>query len=177
MNRQVYIKCDQIARMIVKGMPKTRIALEMGMSYDGLVRITREPEYLKIEEDVRNVVVGKMDARLARRAEMNDDVEEAVPEAMKVLLDAVTKKRDLRAALEVLDRDPQRQFAKAKTVTLGPNGVGVTGGLASDALASAVKDADLTHTILKNSPPPMSPQTTMDSGPIPGQRPKSEAEA
>jgi hypothetical protein len=159
--------------MIVKGMPKTRIAIEMGMSYDGLVRITREPEYLKIEEDVRNMVVGKMDARLAKRAEMSDEVEEAVPEAMKVLLDAVTKKRDLRAALEVLDRDPQRQFAKSKSVTLGPSGVGVTSGLSPDALASAVKDADLTHTILKNTPPPL--QTQQTSSQMPPDTAKAEA--
>lgn len=149
MIRQVYIKCDQIARMIVKGMSKTRIALEMGMSYDGLVRITRDPEYLKIEESVRSTVVGKMDARLAKRAEMSDDVEEAVPEALQVLLDAVTKKRDLKAALEVLDRDPQRQFAKSKTAAAQPTPA--TSGLPTEALAAAVKDADITHSMITNT--------------------------
>ena len=125
MNRQVYIKAEQIARMIVKGIPITRIAIEMGMSYDGLIRITRQPEYLSIEDSVRQDVTAKMDQRLAKRAEMDlkreaieEDLEEAVPEAMRVLLDSVTKKRDLRAALEILDRDPQRQFAKgARPVT------------------------------------------------------------
>jgi len=33
MNRQVEIKAEQIARMIVKGIPATRVAVEMGMSY------------------------------------------------------------------------------------------------------------------------------------------------
>lgn len=156
MNRQVEIKCDQIARMVVKGMPKTRIAIEMGMSYDGLIRITRCPEYLQIEEQVRNAVVGKMDQRLAKRAAMDTDMEDHVPEAMKVLLEAVTKKRDLRAALEVLDRDPKKQFAKSRPdQAINPLAPGA--GIASDALASAVKDADLTHTLLKNA------QTASDS--------------
>lgn len=147
MNRQVHIKCDQIARMVIKGMPKTRIAIEMGMSYDGLQRITREPEYLKIEEEVRGVVVGKMDARLAKRAEMSTEMEDHVPEAMKVLLEAVTKKRDLRAALEILDRDPKKQFAKTSQNTQQST----VPGLPTETLTAAVKDADLTHTLLKNA--------------------------
>lgn len=157
MNRQVYIKCDQIARMIVKGMPKTRIAIEMGMSYDGLVRITRCPEYLTIEEDVRNAVVGKMDARLAKRASMETEVEDTVPEALRVLIDHVNKKRDLRAALEVLDRDPQRQFAKnATTKPVNPLTAGTP--INGDVLSQAVKDADITHTLLQNA----KPQTSTD---------------
>lgn len=154
MNRQVEIKCDQIARMIVKGMTKSRIALEMGMSYDGLNRITRCPEYLLIEENVRAAVVGKMDQRLAQRAAMSTEMEDHVPEAMKVLLEAVTKKRDLRAALEILDRDPKKQFAKTsrtEATLTNPNA-----SIASDTLAQAVKDADITHTLLKNA----QPQTT-----------------
>jgi hypothetical protein len=150
MNRQVEIKCDQIARMVVKGMPKTRIAIEMGMSYDGLVRITRCPEYLVIEESVRNAVVGKMDQRLAKRAAMEVEVEDHVPEAMRVLLDAVTKKRDLRAALEVLDRDPRRQFAKQRgDAPINPLQPGVA--VASEALATAVREADITHKLITNN--------------------------
>ena len=45
----------------------------MGMSYEGLIRITRCQEYLQIEERLRNAVVGKMDARLAKRAQMETD--------------------------------------------------------------------------------------------------------
>ncbi len=149
MNRQVQIKCEQIARMIVKGWPKTRIAIEMGMSYDGLMGITRRPEYLEIEEEVRSGVVGKMDARLARRAamrnEISEEVEDTVPDAMRVILESVTKKRDLRAALEVLDRDPKRQFAKASRPLDDTTGAGPRTGLESEALAQAVREADVTH--------------------------------
>ena len=87
MNRQVLIKAGQVARMIVRGLPLTKVCGEMGMSYEGLIRITRCQEYLQIEERVRNAVVGKMDARLAKRAQMETEVEDAVPEALQVLLD------------------------------------------------------------------------------------------
>jgi hypothetical protein len=124
--------------MVVKGISYTRIAVEMGMSYDGLIRITRQPEYLRVEESVRAQVTGKMDARLAKRAEMEDQLEDAIPEAMKVLLDSVTKKRDLRAALELMDRDPQRQFAKGNT----QRAVQPSLSLPQDILQSTVAAAD-----------------------------------
>lgn len=147
MNRQVEIKAEQIARMIVKGLPKTKIAIEMGMTYDGLQRITRCPEYIAIEDRVRNSLTGKMDARLAQRARMEADVEDAIPEAMQILLDNVRKKRDLRAALEVLDRDPSGQFTKRKAPS-APNESLAT-GISSEALATALKEADVTHKIIQ----------------------------
>jgi hypothetical protein len=139
MNRQVYIKSEQIARMVVKGWPLTRIAVEMGMSYDGLIRITRQPEYLKIEEAVRLQVTGKMDARLDKRAQMEQEFEDdAVPEAMKVLLENL-KKRDLKAALEVLDRDPKRQFAKGAKAPTTATSIPT---LPQETLQSMAKNAD-----------------------------------
>lgn len=146
MNRQVVIKAEQIARMIVKGMKGTQIAIEMGMSYDGLQRILRQPEYLAIEERIRNEVINKMDARLAQRAAMEQQIEDAVPEAMKILIDQVVKKRDLKAALEILDRDPVKQFAKSRQPQVADKQSGMP--LATEALSAAIKDADLTHEIL-----------------------------
>jgi hypothetical protein len=148
MNRQVEIKCEQIARMIVKGLPKTKIAIEMGMSYDGLMRITRDKDYLFIEENVRKGVTDKMDARLAKRAEMGGEMEDAVPEAMRILIDQVTKKRDLRAALEVLDRDPRRQFAKSTSTRVDPLQPG-TPVMTSEHLSTIVSKADITHQMLE----------------------------
>ena len=43
MNRTVKLKAEQIARLVVAGCPLTRVAIEMGMSYDGLLRITKTP--------------------------------------------------------------------------------------------------------------------------------------
>jgi hypothetical protein len=150
--RQVTIKAEQIARMVVKGMPATKIAIELGMSYDGINRILRNPDYLYIEEQVRKGVVGKMDARLDRRAQMGEEIEDAVPEALGLLLEAVRKKRDLKAALEVLDRDPQRQFAKSKPTQQAAATTPQVSGLPPDALSQAIQDADITHDILKNQP-------------------------
>jgi hypothetical protein len=154
-NRQVYIKSEQIARMIVKGIPITRIAVEMGMSYDGLIRITRQPEYLQIEEAVRAQVTGKMDARLSKRAEMEEQVDDAVPEAMKVLLDGVLKKRDLKSALELLDRDPRRQFAKNNAKPVNQ----VTTQLPSDILDRTTQAADITREQITRLPStPLQPE-------------------
>jgi hypothetical protein len=137
MNRQVYIKAEQIARMMVKGWSKSKIAVQMGMSYDGLIRITRDPRYLEIEQAVRNQVTGKMDQVLDKRASMSDEIEDAVPDALRVLLDQVRHKHDLRAACEVLDRDPKRQFAKNPNARAGPQ----ADALPPD-LAQAAKKAD-----------------------------------
>lgn len=149
MQRQAFIKAEQIARMVVKGMKGTQIAKELGMSYDGIQRIFRNPDYLHIEEQVRKGVIAKMDARLTKRSEMGEELEDAVPEALGLLLEAVKKKRDLKAALEVLDRDPQRQFAKQKpqqqAAVIQPS----FGSLPAEALDQAIKDADLTHNILQ----------------------------
>lgn len=151
MNRQVVIKAEQVARMIVKGIPLSRIAVEMGMSYDGLRRITMQPEYLKIEAAVRNQVTSKMDARLAKRADMEEEVDDCVPEALQILLDGVRQKRDMRAALELLDRDPNRQFAKGPGARpLNPN-PSIVPGLSSDILSAAVKHADATARQVTNS--------------------------
>lgn len=117
MNQTVRLKAQQIARLIVQGVPKSKIAIEMGMSYDGVLRITKTEEYLQIEDEVQSKTLGHMDARLEKRSQirqvMNDEMEdEAVPEAWQIVLDNLRKKRDLKSALEILDRDPKRQFAK-----------------------------------------------------------------
>jgi|SRR5579859_7351022 len=159
MQRQTYIKAEQIARMRVKGIPMTRICTEMGMSYDGLVRITRDPTFLQIEDAVRQQVTGKMDARLAQRASMEDEIQDAVPEALGVLLDQVRKKRDLKAALEVLDRDPQRQFAKgASAKPLTPQAP-----LDQDLLNSTASAADKTREQVSRAVNPV-PTPTQPSG-------------
>lgn len=142
------IKAEQIARMVVKGISKVRIAEELGMTYQGLVQLTMSPEYKTIEDSVRCAIIRKMDARLEKRAQMQEEVEDAVPEALQVLLDHVREKRDLRAALELLDRDPQHVFTKASRSTAidsqGPQ-------LSAEALASAVKEANWTHKLVEQN--------------------------
>ena len=59
MNRNVYLKAEQIARLRVQGVPGSRIAMEMGMSYDGLLRIMKTEEYFQIENEVQGNVSGR----------------------------------------------------------------------------------------------------------------------
>lgn len=150
MNRFVKIKAEQIARHVVNNVPLTKIALAMGMSYDGLLRITKTIEYQEIEADIRAQHLGQLDAKLAARVDLRqkaaDEMEDAVPEAMQVLLDGLRKKRDLKSALEVLDRDPKRQFAKGASAAKPAETVRPS--IDSKVLAQAVKDADITHSIL-----------------------------
>jgi len=158
MNRTVKLKAEQIARLIVQGVPKSRVAIEMGMSYDGLIRITNTEEYRMIEQEVQDKVLGKLDSRLAQRADlrkqMADEMEDdAVPEAWRIVLDQLRKKRDLKTALEILDRDPKRQFAKGAA---GANANATAAppprpSIDPNQLATVMSEADITHDLLKKS--------------------------
>jgi hypothetical protein len=155
MGSNVRIKAEQIARLVVQGVPKSRIAIEMGMSYDGLIRITKTDEYLMIEQDVQSRMLGQMDAKLAQRADlrknMADEMEDdAVPEAWKIVLDNLRKKRDLKTALEILDRDPKRQFAKgAAGATQQKEPEVVRPTIDRNVLSQAMAEADVTHSLIE----------------------------
>jgi hypothetical protein len=68
---------------------------------------------------VLNGTVSKMDEALAGRADaLKEYAKQGVPVALRALLEAATQQRDLRArisaASEILDRDPDRLFAKGQ---------------------------------------------------------------
>lgn len=148
MNRQVEIKAEQIARMIVAGMRIVRIAEQMQLSYAGLQRILQCPEYLEIETRVRKENISQMDAALGARAQLRNDLEDAVPDALKVLLDQVKQKRDLRAALEVLDRDPSRTLVKSSQQVVSSQPTAIP----QSVLDTAVREAEHTREILIRVP-------------------------
>jgi hypothetical protein len=149
MNRQVEIKAEQIARMIVAGLRATRIAEQMNLSYAGLQRILQCQEYIDIETRVRRENLGKMDAALDERAQLKNELDDAVPDALRVLVDQVKIKRDLRAALEVLDRDPKRTFAKGgQQIIQAPNGASIP----QSVLDTAVRESERTREILIRVP-------------------------
>jgi len=143
MNRQVEIKAEQIARMVVAGMKHTKIAEQMNLSYSGLKRILECQDYKDIETKVRQTVVTNMDAQLAQRAQMRNELEDAVPDALKVLLDQVRTKRDLRAALEVLDRDPSRTLSKQNKVELNPQQTQMPQSILDNTIKEAEKTRDM----------------------------------
>jgi hypothetical protein len=86
-----------------------------------------------------------MDEALAGRTkEMRQAFESAVPAAMRTLVEAVTQRRDLRAAIdasrEILDRDPKRTFAKAGKDNVGDAVQGTV--LPAEVLANADSQAN-----------------------------------
>ena len=149
MNHSGEIKADQIARMMVAGMSKTAIARELGMTFQGVTLLMEQPTYQAVEDEIRLRLNRKMDRYLNKRARLlEQDMEAAVPEALKVLLDRV-KQKDLRAALEVLDREPSHRFTKAsRTPDLNK-----VPAISSDALAKAIKEAERTVALINEEKP------------------------
>jgi hypothetical protein len=114
---RVKIIIEQLARMRVAGIRDNIIAAKLGMSQGGLSRILALPEYQDVEAAVLTGTVSKMDASLAGRADLlKDYARQGVPVALRALVEACTQSRDLRARIsaagELLDRDPDKLFAK-----------------------------------------------------------------
>lgn len=117
MTPRVKIIIEQLARMRVAGIRDNIIAAKLNMSQSGLSRILALPEYQDVEAAVLSGTVSKMDSALAGRADLlKDYARQGVPVALRALVEAATQSRDLRARIsasaELLDRDPDRLFAK-----------------------------------------------------------------
>jgi hypothetical protein len=114
---RVDIKIQKIARWRVAGLSDRKIASLLGMSPDGLHRLTSTPEYKEFETTYLEGHLTQMDEALAGHVDaIREQFRVAVPAAMRTLVEAVTQKRDLRAALEaakeILERDPDRVLSK-----------------------------------------------------------------
>lgn len=117
MTPRVKIIIEQLARMRVAGIRDNIIAAKLNMSQAGLSRILALEEYRDVEAAVLSGTVSKMDAALAGRADdLKSYARQGVPVALRALVEACTQSRDLRArisaASELLDRDPDKLFAK-----------------------------------------------------------------
>jgi len=125
MTPKVKILIEQIARLRVGGIRDGVIAAKLNISQSGLSRIISLPDYKDVEQAVLQGTVSKMDEALAGRADaLKEYAKQGVPVALRALLEAATQQRDLRArisaASEILDRDPERTFAKGQ-VRAEPN--------------------------------------------------------
>jgi 2-phospho-L-lactate guanylyltransferase (CobY/MobA/RfbA family) len=83
------------------------------MSPAGVANIMQSQEYKDHEAALLNGHLSAMDQALAGKVEViHNEFKAAVPAAMRCLVDTVTQRRDLKAAMtaakEILDRDPQR---------------------------------------------------------------------
>jgi hypothetical protein len=119
------IKIPQIARWRIAGVTDLRIAQLMQMSLGGLARILASQEYIEYEAALMNGHITAMDSALAGKIdEIRGECRKAVPAALRCLVDAVTQRRDLKAAMvaakEILDRDPDRTLASTGNEAIAP---------------------------------------------------------
>lgn len=152
MQSKVLAKIEQIARYRVLGKKDSWIAQVIGMSCGGLSRILATDEYRQIEASVRQQLIGKMDNALEQQRVqiMRQQLADAVPDALKFIIDTCRQGQDMRArmaaAKEVLDRDPQRLFSKGSTnredTTQSPS------NLPPEFLATAQSESDKAVDIL-----------------------------
>jgi len=149
---RVLMKMEQICRFRVAGVPDVRIAALLGMSNSGLQRILALPEYQQIEQSVLQGHLTNMDDALAGKVdEMRKAFQVGVPAAMRCLLETVTQRRDLRAAMaaasEILDRDPDRAFTKTNKMVVA--GVGTEATLLPEniILAAATEGAKIAASV------------------------------
>ena len=107
------IKIPQIARWRICGITDKKIAQLIGMTPSGLAQLLATQEYQDYEAALMNGHLSEMDKALAGKvAVIHDQCRTAVPAALRCLVDVVTQRRELKAAMaaakEILDRDPDR---------------------------------------------------------------------
>jgi hypothetical protein len=136
------IKIPQIARFRIAGVSDTRIAELMHLSIPGLARILATDEYKDYERALMEGQLTEMDKAMAGRVDaIHSEMKNAVPAALRALVETVTQKRDLKARLaaakEILDRDPNRTLpVQDGAVTEG------AGTVPEEVLASAVESGN-----------------------------------
>jgi hypothetical protein len=113
LHAQTKIRIEQIARYRIAGLRDVRIAEILKITPAALKFITDKVEYKEVEEALLIGQLTEMDLALAGQIEpLRQEVRNAVPAALRCLVDAVNQRRDLRTALaasvEILKRDPDR---------------------------------------------------------------------
>lgn len=159
MKNTILFKLNQIARLrLFSGMKDGPIAQLLGLSQGGFSRIVALPEYQEIESQLLEGGITKLDEAVAGKAEeMKKLFAPAVPAAMRTLIEVVTQRRDLRAAvaasIQVLDRDPDQTFIATKKDANhnGVNPASVPAGVLSSAIAAGAGVASAVTASQKNA--------------------------
>jgi hypothetical protein len=113
------IKIPQVARWRICGITDKKIAQLIGMTPSGLAQLLATQEYQDYEAALMNGHLSEMDKALAGKiGVIHDQCRQAVPAALRTLVDVVTQRRDLKAAMaaakEILDRDPDRTLTSSR---------------------------------------------------------------
>lgn len=119
LNTQTQLRIQRVARMEIAGITDRRICSNEGFDYPALKYLRTLPEYQEVKENLLQGHLTEMDKALAGKIDvLRQEVRQAVPAALRCIVDVVNQRRDLRTALsaaaEILDRDPDRQFLKSK---------------------------------------------------------------
>jgi hypothetical protein len=147
------IKIPQIARWRIAGVTDTKIAELIHMSIPGLARILATDEYKQYEAALLNGHLSDMDRALAGKVEaIHQECRQAVPAALRALVDTVTQRRDLKAALmaakEILNRDPDRLLPEAG------EGAMAAPGVPAEVLNAAAEEGNRIATNYDKATPP-----------------------
>src|SRR5215469_2100899 len=140
MNTQTWLRIQRVARMEVVGISDRMICENEKFDYPALKYLRSLPEYQEIKDNLLQGHLTEMDKAMAGKIDvMRQEVRQAVPAALRCLVDAATQRKDLRTALaaasEILDRDPDRTFLKSKDPSAVSHGSGVS---LPDAIVSSV---------------------------------------
>lgn len=135
------LKIPQVARWRLAGISDTTIQKLLGMSSGGLAQLLATQEYKEYEAALLNAHLSEMDKALAGKVELiHQEMRVAVPAALRCLVDTVTQRRDLKAALgaakEILDRDPD------KTLTTSKSDEPVAPGVPAEILEAAAAEGN-----------------------------------
>lgn len=112
------VKIPQIVRWVIAGISEVRIAELLQMTPAGIRIILNSPEYKEYEAAYLNGHLSAMDRAMAGKIDvLRTEMRNAVPAALRCLVDSVTQRKDLKTALEaakeILRRDPDRTLPES----------------------------------------------------------------
>lgn len=118
LNSQMKIRIEKVARMRVRGIRDVVIQDLLQINAAAFKYLINLPEYKDTEEQILEGHLTDLDKAVAGQVDvLRQQAREAVPTALRTLVEAASQRRDLRTALaaagELLDRDPDRTFVKS----------------------------------------------------------------
>ncbi len=117
-NSAIRIRIEKVARMRVNGMRDVRIQELLGIQAPAFKYLINLPEYKDVEEQILLGHLTEIDKATAGQVNiLHQQLREAVPSALRGLIEVANQRRDLRTALsaqlEILDREPDRIASKS----------------------------------------------------------------
>jgi len=158
LHAQTKIRIEQIARYRIAGIRDFRIAEILKITPAALKFITEKVEYKEVEEALLIGHLTEMDLALAGQVDpLRQEIRNAVPAALRCLVDAATQRRDLRTALaasvEILKRDPDRvapDLEKAAKVDGSYDEFSMMKTIPQSMMEETARSADVVATQLSN---------------------------